>query len=52
MDYNFTWAGYKPDSKPYRWGVKNSFFTKRLLLFINNLQIFGLTGIFVPVFAF
>ena len=33
------------------WGVKHSFFTKRILLFINNLQIFGKTGIFVPVFA-
>ena len=28
-------------SRPVRWGVKNSFFTKRILLFINNLQIFG-----------
>jgi len=25
---------------PRRWGVKNSFFTKRILLFINNLQIY------------
>jgi len=39
-------------NNPVRWGVKNSFFTKRILLFINNLQIFGKTGIFVPVLAF
>jgi hypothetical protein len=37
--------------KPDRWGVKNSFFTKRILLFINNLQIFRKIGIFVRVFA-
>jgi hypothetical protein len=44
----------KPTSsaRPISWGVKNSFFTKRMLLFINNLQIFGKTDIFVPVCAF
>jgi len=31
--------------------LKIYFFTKRILLFINNLQIFGKAGIFVPVFA-
>jgi len=38
--------------KDVGWGVKNSFFAKRILLFINNLQILRKTGIFVPVFAF
>jgi hypothetical protein len=39
-------------NNPVRWGVKNSFFTKRILLFINNLQIFRKSSIFVPVLAF
>jgi len=35
-----------------RWGVENSFFTKHILLFINNLQIFEKNGLFVPFVAF
>ena len=38
--------------RPERWVVKNSFFTKRILLYINNLQILGKKGIFVPVLLF
>jgi len=37
--------------KNVKWGVKNSFFTKCILLFINNLQILRKSGMFVPFFA-
>jgi hypothetical protein len=42
---------FKIRQNPESWGVKNSFFTKRILLFINNSQILRKSGIFVPFFA-